>query len=100
MKDLAKFTADSHTLLTSIPTRTGDAARLGLRLGQALAYIESLEKKAKAVDGLTLTLQSIHDDAAHALGTDSEPQERLSVARQDLQSIKEAASSSLFNLQA
>lgn len=36
-------------------------------------------------------LQSIHDDAAHALGTEAEPQDRLSVARQDLASIRETA---------
>ncbi len=34
-------------------------------------------------------LQCIHDDADHALGTDSDPQERLSVARQDLDTIKQ-----------
>lgn len=46
-------------------------------------------------DALRQALQSIHDDAAHALGTDSEPQERLSVARQDLQSIQATASAAL-----
>lgn len=40
-------------------------------------------------------LKSIHDDAAHALGTDADPQDRLSVARQDLQSIQSTALAAL-----
>ncbi len=40
---------------------------------------------------IVAALQSIYDDADHALGTDAEPQERLSVARQDLTTIRETA---------
>jgi hypothetical protein len=36
-----KFLTDSRTLLNSLPTLTGDAARLGHRLSQALDLIEA-----------------------------------------------------------
>lgn len=47
--------------------------------------------KNKPASLVLSALQSIHDDAAHALGTEAEPQDRLSVARQDLASIQDTA---------
>lgn len=38
------FLKDCETLIDSVPTRTGDEARLAYRLGKACAKIEMLEK--------------------------------------------------------
>ena len=51
--------------------------------------------KNKSPSLVLSALQSIHDDAAHGIGTEAEPQDRLSVARQDLASIRETAAAAI-----
>ena len=67
----------------------------GLRSLQMPTHIA---KAFAAMPSLVAVLREIHDDAAHALGTEAEPQERLSVARQDLETIREAARDALSGL--
>ncbi len=69
--------------------------------GNTLAneMLDAIGAVRSEIADLQTALQSVHDDACHALGTDSEPNERLSVARQDLETIKTTSRAALGDIE-